>query len=191
MLKNNETRYGLVARALHWVIGLTFIGMLAVGLYMEGLPEDAPNRMDLYGIHKAVGFVLLWAVVMRICWTLLNWGSPKSLETHKRWEVVLAKIVHGFLYLLMLGLPLTGWAMSSGYGYPVHLFGMEFLMFAEKDMELAKLTGNLHEWFGKIAIALVVFHVVGALKHRFIDKDGTLARMICGKCCKKDQVDAA
>jgi cytochrome b561 len=35
-----------------------------------------------------------------------------------------------------------------------------------------------HEIIGLIMVAIIVLHILGALKHKFIDKDETLSRML-------------
>ncbi len=44
--------------------------------------------------------------------------------------------------------------------------------------QLTLVAETLHELFGKVLIAALVLHVVGALKHHFVDKDITLKRML-------------
>ena len=63
-IRNTDEAYGVVARILHWVIGLSIIGMLCLGLYMDALPKDDLNRDALYGFHKAFGLVILFAVLL-------------------------------------------------------------------------------------------------------------------------------
>ncbi|MCG8428633.1 MAG: cytochrome b/b6 domain-containing protein, partial [Chromatiales bacterium] len=46
---------------------------------------------------------------------------------------------------------------------------------------LAGIAHEAHHYAGYAIIAGVVLHVVGALKHHIIDKDGTLGRMLGAK----------
>ena len=185
-IRNTDEAYGVVARILHWVIGLSIIGMLCLGLYMDALPKDDLNRDALYGFHKAFGLVILFAVGVRVVWFFVNFGKPKPLPTHSKLEVVAAKGAHIVLYLLMIGVPLSGWVMSSAYGFPVDLFGMKFSIVAERDIALARNAGDAHEILAYVMIGVIVLHVAGALRHVIIDKDNTLRRMTCGNCGDRD-----
>ena len=43
-MKNTSTHYGAVSRLLHWLIAFAIIGLMIVGSYMEGLPDDHAQR---------------------------------------------------------------------------------------------------------------------------------------------------
>jgi len=43
--------------------------------------------------------------------------------------------------------------------------------------DLRDLFKESHELFANILLVIFIVHVVGALKHRFIDKDETMSRM--------------
>ena len=170
-------RYNSFAKLLHWTVGVTIIALLALGLYMVGM-DHSDTRMQLYGLHKAVGVLVLGVMIIRVFWRIAS-QYPKSLATHKKWEKVLSKIVHGVLYVMAFSMPLSGWAMSSSYGYPVSMFGLfELPLLIEKDVLLGEDLALIHEIGGYALIAIIVLHVLGALKHHIIDKDNTIKRML-------------
>ncbi len=171
--------YSKIAKLLHWSVAILIIGLIAVGLYMEGLDYDGPTgtKMQLYGTHKALGVVVLGIMFVRIAWRIAS-KYPKSLGTHQAWEKILSKIVHGVLYLMAFSMPLSGWAMSSSHGYPVSMFGLfDMPALVEKNEIRGELFAEIHEIGGYALIAVIVLHVVGALKHHIIDKDDTIKRM--------------
>ena len=49
------------------------------------------------------------------------------------------------------------------------------------DPELKHSLKELHELLTNVILALVSLHVLAALKHQFVDKDGILRRMMPGK----------
>ncbi len=176
-LKNTSERYGLVATLLHWLMGLAIIGMLAVGLYMTGL-ELSPDKLKLYGLHKAIGITLLSAFILRVLWRLVN-VIPSLPDAIPAWERWAAHASHFLLYTLMLAMPMTGWLMSSYAGFPVSVFGL-FTMpdLVAADKEMAEVMKEVHEWLAYGLIALITVHAGAALKHHFIDKDMILRRML-------------
>lgn len=168
--------YTRTARVFHWVMAAAIIGMLAVGLYMADL-DFSPFKLKLYGWHKAVGFLVLVAAVLRVLWRFKH-KAPALPTTMQKLEKQVAKAAHLALYGMMFLMPLSGWAMSSAYGFPVSVFGWFTLPnIAPKSKELAGILHEVHEYAGFALIGLIVLHVGAGLYHHFIRKDGVLRRM--------------
>ena len=174
--RNSPSSYGWVAKSLHWFMAVMILGMLAVGLYMSDM-ELSPQKLQLYGWHKSVGSVLLGLFFVRITWKLLN-PSVAALPA-PAWQRIAAKATHSAFYALMLAMPLSGWLMSSAYGFPVSVFGLFTLPdLVSPDKEWAEVFYEAHE-LGMLALfALIALHVLAALKHHLFDKDATLKRML-------------
>lgn len=177
-------RYTATAITLHWLLALGLLGMLALGLYMTGLPMS-PSRLKLYNWHKWAGIVILALSALRLLWRLTHRppALPQQVLRHMpAWQRVAHHGTHLALYLLFFAVPLMGWAYSSAAGFPVVLFGVLPLPdFVPADRALAE---TLKPWHGALAYtlaALIVLHVLGALKHQLIDRDGLLSRMWFGR----------
>ncbi|WOF74849.1 cytochrome b/b6 domain-containing protein [Parvibaculaceae bacterium PLY_AMNH_Bact1] len=84
------------------------------------------------------------------------------------------------LYILMIGFPITGFAMSTFGGKYSHFFFWDTPLFWVPDADLIVPRALLH----KLALPIlfyVVFaaHIAGALKHQFVDKhDDAFRRMV-------------
>ncbi len=175
-------RYSTGAIILHWVIAI-LITLNYIGAWSA---EDLPAAEKAYAMagHKAFGITILVLTVLRIVWRLTHRPPPLS-PTLKTWEAGLAKAVHSLFYLVMIAVPLMGWATHSAAsgGKPVNAFGL----FAYPGLPLeqskanAELFGEVHEVLGIVMLALVLLHVLGALKHQFLDRDGEMRRMWFGK----------
>ena len=169
------TRYTPVAVVLHWLLALAIIVSFSVGFYMADLPFSL-QRVKLYNWHKWAGVSILALSALRLLWRLGH--RPPADLPMPAWQARLAHAVHFLLYLAFFAVPLTGWAMSSAKGYPIVWFGVLPLPdFVPKDEQLGKLLESVHGWLAYGLAALVLAHVAGALKHHFIDRDGSLARM--------------
>jgi cytochrome b561 len=97
----------------------------------------------------------------------------------KRRESVLAKAVHHGIYVLIVLIPLTGWFYASATASPANYFGF----FTVPDLIPANETAGkvlraVHDIAGKLLLLLLALHVVGALKHHFLDRDDVLKRML-------------
>lgn len=186
MLKNTPDRYGLIAQLFHWTLAVLMISLLGMGMYMSDLPSTDPNKFPLYGLHKSFGITVLILFVGRLFWRLYNAGLPQSNPKHAKWERRLAHAVHVLLYVTAIAMPLSGWGMSSAGGHPVSLFGLALPPLVPKDPALGAFFSGAHSVIGWMIIGLVALHVIGALKHYFIDKDGTISRMLFCPCKKRN-----
>lgn len=177
-LKNNAENYGLLARLLHWGMAILIIGLLAVGLLMEEL--SAPLKYQIYGIHKALGIIVLALVIGRLAWRF--YSPPPALPTTlSSLQRLASHTLHIALYIAMVVMPLSGWAMSSAGGHPVSLFGLvELPALVEKNKELGHLFNEVHELVAYALIAAIVLHISAALLHHFVFKDNILRRMLKG-----------
>lgn len=173
----SSARYARGSVILHWLIALLIVINFAAAWVSEDMPKE--QAMQIMGNHKAFGITILLLTVLRVIWRLMH-KAPPLADTLASWEVALSKVTHLLLYVLMLGIPLSGWLMHSAYtgGAPVSLFGLVGFPgwgFAQ-DKELAHTLGEGHEVMATAMLVLLALHVAGALKHRIIDKDADALR---------------
>ena len=162
--------------ALHWIVGIAILGMLAVGVYMHELPKG-PDKELLYFLHKSSGFALFFLIIARIAWRYHN-GFFLPAGEHKDWEKRIARYSHIGLLTLSLLMPLSGMVMTFGFGSTVPFFGLWEIGPFGKNSTLAWLGYYMHK-FGALAfLLLILLHASAALKHHFYDKDDTLRRML-------------
>lgn len=177
MLKNTENSYGSIAKILHWVIGFSIIGLIAVGFTMSSM-EPAPEKFELYGMHKAFGVTVFMLIILRILWRLTN-STVKAAEGVPAILQLAAKAGHLLLYVFMLTMPISGVLMSRFGGYDISVFNIFTIpAAAEKNMELAGLFHSTHGYAAWGFVILIVTHILAAFYHHFIRKDNTLIRMI-------------
>jgi len=116
--------------------------------------------------------------MLRLLWRASHKPAP-MLATIPHWQRVAANAVHVLLYALLFAIPLSGWLMSSAKGFQTVYLGLLPLPdLLAKDKVLGDALGALHQVLNIALLLLIVAHVAAALKHHFIDRDGTLARML-------------
>ena len=191
------TRYTRVAIILHWLIALAIFFMIGLGWYMTDLPKDGPKqiafdlfdlgmyswqlsepgspRMFYFNLHKSVGLTLFALILFRVYWRVTH-TPPAMLTSYKAWERKLATGTHHFLYLLMVAIPLTGLLMSLNSKFGINWFGMHVFDGVD-NKDVRDTFEDLHGLGANLIIALIIVHIVGALKHHFLDKDATLSKM--------------
>lgn len=169
-------RYTGVAMALHWALAVLITASFAFGLYMVDLPFS-PARIRQYNWHKWAGITILGLSALRLLWRLGN--SPPALDpAMPAWQVRASRASHGLLYVLFFAAPLAGWAYSSAAGFPVVYFGLIALPdWVPRSTELAPPLKLLHRTLTYGLAALVVLHVLAAIKHHWIDRDKLLDRI--------------
>ena len=171
------TSYTRTAIVLHWLIALTIFAVFPLGVYMHELPLS-PVKLQLYSYHKWAGLCVLLLAVTRLLWRVGH-RPPPLLPGLPRWQEVAAHATHHSLYLLVLAVPLSGWLMSSALGFPVVWFGVAPLPdLVAKNKQLGEALKEVHEVLNFTLLLLVATHAAAALKHHFVDRDGTLVRML-------------
>ena len=184
-MSDTREKLSTTSVGLHWLIGLTMIGMVLFGLYLGGLKcDDADaackaSKSGLTALHKSIGMLVLvfaaWRVVRR-----LSIGMLEYVGDYATWEKVLSKVVGVFLLFATLALPLSGILMTIYAARPISVFGVQVIpqLLAERNKEVGGLFHEAHEWLGWMLLGAVALHIAGALKHHVIDGDGTLKRML-------------
>jgi cytochrome b561 len=169
-------RYAGLLIALHWLIALGIVGLLALGLYMVGLPKGLPVKATLINLHKSIGLTVFLLVLLRIVARLVLHRPP--LPPMPPWQRAAARTTQGLLYVGMVAMPLAGYLGSSFNSYGTRFWGVLLPKWGWDDAHLRELFFGLHEAIGYALIALIVLHVAGAFKHQWIDRDNLLARML-------------
>lgn len=194
--------YTAVAKLLHWLIAAFILVQIPLGLVMVNMREanEAANAaggqppysilqiFDLYQFHKSLGITVLGLVILRLLWRLVM-PPPQMPGSMPEMERKAAHAGHIALYLLMFGLPLTGWALvsvESDTPLPTilyrtvqwpHIPGLADL---PKDAKatLDPLLTSTHAVLGWILLGVAVIHILAACRHAFILKDGVMSRML-------------
>lgn len=170
-------RYHPLSKLLHWLMAVLILAAFGIGLAMADAPLS-PKVLAQFSYHKWIGITVLGLVALRLLWRLLK-GVPAMPDSMKPWEKLAAHLGHLGLYLLMIGVPLVGWLMSSAKGVPVVYFKLVRLPdLIAADKALGEQLAEVHETLAWLLIALVVLHVLAALKHHFVNRDTVLQRML-------------
>lgn len=189
-LRNTTSHYGSVSKFFHWVIAVWILLMLAIGISFNYLPKG--NLMGfLMLIHKSSGVTLLVLMLLRLLWRSAN---PRPILPKKmpQWEIFATRWTHGLFYVVVFVMTLSGIVMSYAAGYPVNFWGLGVipLPFIMKSKALSMLMAECHEYAAWTLGALIAFHVAGALKHYYVDKDDVLQRMWIGTVRKSKRPNA-
>ncbi|KAG9600926.1 hypothetical protein KCV01_g7762, partial [Aureobasidium melanogenum] len=157
-------------------MALLILGNGAFAFWMDGL-KPSMQKINMFALHKSIGLTVLALFLLRLLWRSVDRRPPDEPAPH--WQKVIAHIVHGVLYLLIVAIPLSGWAFNSAHGFPLQYFKQFNLpALVEKNDELSQVLGTAHVYLFWFLLLVVAAHAGGALKHHFIDRDDTLRRML-------------
>lgn len=178
MLRSTETAYGAITRLLHWVVALLIIGLIWLGWWMVDLGYYDRWYNRSLELHKSLGMAVLAIAVVKIAWVIYD-GKPGFPASIRPLERAAATATHHLFYLLMLLIPATGYVISTSAGDGISVFGLfEIPPVIPVSERLRDAAIELHLWLAYGTGALAAGHALAALKHQFIDRDGTLRRML-------------
>ena len=194
MWRNTQAAWGRLSRGLHWGMALMIAVQFPLGLqmveaydaWMAGQGEPA-RALLLERAHNTLGFLVLIAVLVRLAWRTANPtpGLPSALVA---WQRFTARATHAVLYALLILLPLSGWSALSAYEgeFPIYFFGWENVprlvpQATPGSPFTSDLFGEIHEYALWVLGTVLALHVIAALWHEYVRKDGILLRMWRGQ----------
>ena len=180
MWRNTPRQYGYISILLHWLVALLVFGMFGLGLWMVELTYYDPWYQRAPALHKATGIVLFGIMLLRLLWRYAN-PRPAPLPSLANWEKRLARGLHVLFYPLLFTLMLSGYLISTADGRPISVYGLFNVPATLSGLPRQEdIAGDVHQWLAYTLIGLVALHALAALKHHFLDRDGTLRRMLRG-----------
>ncbi len=184
-LFNTPTTYGSLTRSLHWITALLIMANIGLGFAASWAPfnsaEALAQKTWLFSLHKTLGVTLFFVALLRVVLGVAQ-SRPLAMSPVHKVEALTAHTVHWLLYALLVLVPLTGWvhhAATDGFAPILWPLGQN-LPLIPKSQFVFETAGALHVACVVLLIATVVLHILGALKHAVIDRDGTLKRMLTG-----------
>ena len=172
---DSRDSYGAIARWLHWTMFALIAVQIAGGIFLEDLPKGSALRGLAFDGHETAGIVAILLVLARVAWKR---SHPVPAPEGSGLQQALAKAGHVALYVLMIAVPVVGYAMVDAKGYDVAFFGWSGPHFLVKDADLAETLNRMHGVLAWALTGLVAMHVAAAFWHHFGLRDGTMRRML-------------
>ncbi|MBW8880959.1 MAG: cytochrome b, partial [Asticcacaulis sp.] len=170
--------YNRYSRWLHWLIAGLILFMIFLGWRIE---DHDSMRLARVTLHKSIGISILLLSLIRIA-VRVAYKAPAEPPMPK-WQLLAAKALHLGFYVVMIGMPLTGWLMVSTSPRPIPFFGLFDWphLPVPQDHETHELFETIHGLIAKLIIYFMIpLHVLAALKHQFVDKDEVVQHMVPG-----------
>lgn len=180
----SSPRHTRVAMAFHGVIALIVVANLAGGLGMAALfashdPMLVALGQTVVALHKAMGLIVIGLSLVQIGWPIRH--PPPPLPPYMTaMETILARGVHWLFHMLLLALPITGWAMmsTSQTVVPIDMFGWFGVPPLPLPRALADFFQRSHHRLGWLMLATLGLHVLAVAKHLIFDRENLLPRIM-------------
>lgn len=169
--------YDPVWKGLHWLMAALFLANVGLGYYASLMQPGVAPRPALLDVHKSIGVTLFVLVIVRLVWRTIH-AHPHLPENFGPMTRAASALVHGALYALMLGMPLSGYVDSIAGGHPFRWFGLfPVPVLLDRNRSLGDLGEQMHLAGAYAVYALVSLHIAAALWHA-LRRDGIMARML-------------
>ncbi|NBJ09547.1 cytochrome b [Microvirga arsenatis] len=173
-MKSTADRYGSIPLTLHWLSAGLILALIPMGFAMQGATGDV--RLGLYRAHAMAGGLTGLLTLMRLVWWVVFDRKPKASRGASALQRLLAKTVHAGLYGIVLVLALSGIGLVATSGLSAALLTGDASLIPA---DLSDLPPRLaHGLMARLLVGLLILHVLGALYHHWIKRDGTLGRML-------------
>ena len=167
------TQYSKRMVIAHW---LTLLLLIAAWFLWHELDEArheaAGASLVGYIAHALVGATILLLTLARLYFRRKD-GTPPPMGDTPMDKV--AKGIHHLLYAVLILLPVSGVLTAATSDVRNALMSWDATLLPKKFSGV--FAHDVHETLVTVLIVLVVVHVLGAIKHQFIMKDGLMERM--------------
>jgi len=171
--------YGVVAKALHWLIVILLIVQYTVAWTMPEIHRGTQPE-TLINLHMSLGITVLVAALIRLIWRLIR-PVPLINDNVPLWRQWAARGSHGLMYLILFALPLLGWVAASGRDWAIDFWGANLPRLIAAAPQLAGAIGDYHTLLSYILLGIIGLHLLAALYHHFWLQDRVLLRMLPGR----------
>jgi cytochrome b561 len=169
-------RYDRTTMLFHWATALLVVGNWLGAQTIDWFPRG-PLRIDARSVHITVGVLLTLILLGRVIWRLTEGRRLPPADTGILNAA--AKGTHYLLYALLFAMVALGLFLTWTRGDSIfNLFNLP--AYQPGNMDLVHQVRDLHNTVGYCILAFAGLHATAALFHRFVWRDGVLARMFPG-----------
>jgi cytochrome b561 len=169
------TQYSKRMVIVHWLTLALLIAAWYLGDSLGDATDESKATLAGYIVHIAVGGTVLFLTFFRFYFRHMD-GIPTPIGDTPMDK--LAKGVHYLLYAVLFVLPVSGVVILLTSKAGPALLSFDANLLPKEHGYRGVFAHEVHEQLVNVLIVLVVVHVLGAIKHQFITKDGLMERML-------------
>ena len=161
--------------ALHWLLAALVVFMLVMGaVSLEHIPNSSPEKIFALRGHMVIGMAILALTLVRLAARFSTRKPPPATTGHPLLDRA-AVLAHYGLYALVILMAASGLATALSAGLPDIVFSGSGKALPESFAAYPART--VHGIVGSVLAFLILVHVIAALWHHFVRRDGLLRRM--------------
>lgn len=147
--------HGKIAKLLHWsTTGLLLFAYIENGDVTNAMRNAAAMRMEAW-----LGLGIVATFALRFLWMRrFNGGASRLPATAPAWEHRLSGLAHDTIYLCVVAIVATGLLIPAALAWATPFW-----------VDLAR---DVHEFFTNLTLFVIAAHVVAALWHKIVRRDG-------------------
>lgn len=157
---------------VHWLTLILLVVSWFLGDALDEARHAAGATIAAYLTHAAIGAAVLLLTLLRLAFRRQD-GVPAALGDTPMDKM--AKGIQHFLYLVLVLIPFSGMMQILGSDVSKAIMAGDAALLPSKFNGL--LAHEMHGALVNVLIVLVLIHLLGALKHQFVLKDGIMNRM--------------
>jgi len=166
------TQYSKRMVIVHWLTLALLVAAWFFGDAVHDARHDEVATLAGYKVHALAGGIILLLALVRLYFRSKD-GAPPAIGDTPMDKA--SKGINHLLYALMVLLPVSGMMQIATSDVGKALLAGDVAMLPKKfDGVLAH---EVHETLVAVLIVLLIVHLLGAVKHQFIMKDGLMERM--------------
>ncbi|MBE9563356.1 MAG: cytochrome b [Proteobacteria bacterium] len=162
-------KYHGFIRTIHWLMFVLFAIIFVLGVVMIEFKECC-EPWGMYSFHKATGVLVFLLILLRII-ARKKTIIPSHPEYITPIQHNIAQSVVYLLYLLMILVPISGYALSNVHGHNVSFYGLQLPMLFPENPKWESITSELHYYLTYSFLGVFLLHLVGVIKHHIDNKD--------------------
>ncbi|WP_167671643.1 cytochrome b/b6 domain-containing protein [Microvirga terricola] len=169
-LQSTKDRYGPVAIALHWISAFLILLAVPLGFAIQNVGEE--SRVAIFLAHATIGVTVGILTLIRLAWWTLADRRPGRAPDQSRFMHALVGGVYLFFYFALLFLALGGIFISIA-----KILGPTLATSLPGIVPYLHLPVPVHNLVARLFVTMLILHVVAALYHHWVKRDGTMTRM--------------
>jgi cytochrome b561 len=174
LASNDSQSYGRAAIVFHWAVALLLVWVGVLGLLHDSWPKRSHSFW--INIHAVSGLALWILVIARVCWRVSH--APPSLPADIRAPYRhLSRTAHWALYALLFVTPMIGIVTFIWHGRTFDFGLFQVNPGIARNRAVFEPTEDVHGYLAYALFAVAGAHILAALWHHFVRRDGVLRRM--------------
>jgi len=172
-------RYHPILVSLHWLLAILIIVALLMGSnILSQIPNDNPEKLFALKTHMILGFIILALMIIRVIVRIVTQKPPPE-DTGNIAIDKAGVFAHYLLYLLVFGMLGSGIATAIISGLPDIIFNNSGVALPTDFNDI--FPRIVHGVLATLLFIMIFAHILGALYHQFIRKDGLFSRIWFGR----------